>query len=448
MKRKLWLIILLILCGGIAFGGYLFSKRKNHASVAVAAPPAVRRKVYLIGIDGASWNLMRKPMSEGKLPNIQRLIQSGVSGPLQSFVPTKSPILWTSIATGKTRKKHGVGDYTAEKDGKMVPVAGNERITKAYWNILSDYGFTVGVVNWWVTWPPDQVNGYMVSDRYRNGHPEKLNLPVTYPADLVKELPQVGTSMEKYLEDRHKYGLPEDLHPDVQSKNVDMMAGSYKQYWSQDRAVRESCRRLIGSRNVDVFGVVFRIVDVSSHLLWTYLDLKMIDQLRAKEDAGTLTQQDIDGIDEKYSNIIGGVYQYADDIVGDFLKKADPNTSIIICSDHGFKFEDGRYGHSSMKTPPDGVVILSGPVFKKNAKIEGATLLDITPTLLYLEGVPVGRDMDGHILLHAFDPAFVKAHPPTVVDSHDKGMRQKGQPLSSGQDQEILEDLKSLGYIQ
>src|SRR5207253_10752899 len=64
------------------------------------------------------------------------------------------------------------GDFVAEKDGKMIPVSGNERITKAFWNILSDYGARVGVVNWWVTWPPDKVNGYMVSDRYRNGKPK------------------------------------------------------------------------------------------------------------------------------------------------------------------------------------------------------------------------------------------------------------------------------------
>jgi len=445
MKRKLWIISAVIAAALIALGSYsVYSKRSSPQKTAAAT----RQKVYLIGIDGASWNLMRKPMAEGKLPNFQRLMQNESYGQLKSFIPTKSPILWTSIATGKKYKKHGIGNFVAEKDGKMIPVSGNQRITKAFWNIVSDYGLTVGVVNWWVTWPPEEVNGYMVSDRYRNGHPEKLDQPVTYPASLIKELPPVGTSMERYMEDRRKYGLPEELHPDAESKNIEMMVNSYKQYWSQDRAVRESCRRLIASRNVDVFGVVFRIVDVSSHLLWTYLDLKMLDELRAKDAAGNLTQQDIDRIDEAYSKIVGGVYQYADDILGDFISKSDANTNFIICSDHGFKFEDGRYGHASMKTPPDGIVILAGPAFRKNYKIDGATQLDITPTLLYLEGIPVGRDMDGTILLHAFDPSFIKSHHPTVVDSHDHGKRQQGQALSSGQDQEILEDLKSLGYIQ
>src|SRR5262245_1820019 len=90
-----------------------------------------RQKVYLIGFDGASWNLMQGPLKEGKLPNFQRLIQSGTSGNLKSFVPTKSPVLWTTIATGKTPTKHGIGSFTAEIKGKTVPVSGTQRITKA-----------------------------------------------------------------------------------------------------------------------------------------------------------------------------------------------------------------------------------------------------------------------------------------------------------------------------
>jgi predicted AlkP superfamily phosphohydrolase/phosphomutase len=405
------------------------------------------QKVFVIGFDGASWNLMHGPLNEGKLPNFKRLIQSGVSGPLKSFVPTKSPILWTTIATGKNPTKHGIGSFTAEVNGKVVPVSGSQRATKAFWNILSDYNVRVGVVNWWVTWPPEEINGFMVSDRYRSASKHK-NTKITYPAALAAQLPNVSISMDRYLEERNKFGLPEKLRPDATSKSINQLADDYKGYWAQDRAVRESCRRLLAKQNVDVFAGLFRIVDVSSHLFWTYLDLNLIAEMRSKLENRTLTEEDNRRIDAEFMKIIGPIYEYSDRILGDFLQRADQNTHFIIVSDHGFKFEEGRYGHSSMKSPPDGIVILAGPSFRKNHRIEGATLLDITPTLLYLQNIPAAKDMDGKILLSAFTPEFVKQNLPRTIASHDSGPRKKGEAQESEMDQEILEDLKALGYIQ
>lgn len=451
MKRKNWIILIVVVAAAlIGLGGYfVYPQKPTKAAKNSTIPVKTKHRVYLIGLDGASWNLMEQPLREGKLPNFKKLIEGGTYGPLKSFVPTKSPILWTSIATGKIPLKHGIGNFTAEKDGKIIPVSGGQRITKAFWNIAGDYGLTTGVINWWVTWPPEKVDGYMISDRWRNGNPKKMqNTVVTYPPDLLKELPGVGMTRDKYLEDCKKFGLPTAVHPAVESRNVDLLYNGYKTYWGQDKAVREACRRMTQKHPVDVFGVVFRIIDVSSHLYWTYLDLKFVDEMRAKQAAGTMTPDDIKRIDAEFVKLIEPVYNYADRILGEFMKRGDRNTTYIICSDHGFKFEEGRYGHSSMKEPPYGIIILNGPAFKRNNRIDGATLLDITPTLLYLEGIPLGRDMDGKVLFNAFYPEFIKQNPPTLVASHDKGIRQKGEPASSDMDQEILDDLRSLGYIQ
>jgi predicted AlkP superfamily phosphohydrolase/phosphomutase len=440
MKKRNRIILICAALGLIAAAGYFFIPKKSKIV------PQKKQRVYLIGFDGASWNLMQRPLREHKLPNFKKLIETGASGSLKSFIPTKSPILWTTIATGKTPNKHGVGNYTAEVNGKIVPVSGMQRAVKAYWNILSDYGVRVGIVNWWVTWPPEKVNGFMVSDHYRSRVKSK-EPNITYPPELINELPDVSISMERYLEERKKFGLPAELRPKASSKAIDQLADTYKIYWAQDRAVRESCRRLLTRKNVDVFGVVFRITDVSSHLFWTYLDLNLLAEMRSKLEQGKLTPEDIHHIDDEFSKILEPIYVYADRILKDFLKQADQDTNFIIVSDHGFKFEEGRYGHSSMKQPPDGVIILNGPLFKKNYRIENASLLDITPTLLYMEGIPKGKDMDGKVLLDAFVPEFINSHHPKLVASHDSGVR-NGKPLESEEDKEILEDLKSLGYIQ
>jgi predicted AlkP superfamily phosphohydrolase/phosphomutase len=279
MKVRNRIVLVLAALVLVAASGYLLLPKFFPKKTQVL--PQKKQRVYLIGFDGASWNLMERPLREGKLPNFKKLIQTGTSGPLKSFVPTKSPILWTTIATGKVPKKHGVGSYTAEVNGKVVPVSGMQRGVKAYWNILSDFGVKVGVVNWWVTWPPEKINGFMVSDHYRSRVKGK-EPNLTYPADLINELPDVSISMDRYLEERKKFGLPTELHPEASSKAIDELANTYKSYWSQDRAVRESCRRLLNKKDVDVFGVVFRITDVSSHLFWTYLDMDFLTQMRKK----------------------------------------------------------------------------------------------------------------------------------------------------------------------
>lgn len=441
-KKNLVLPVLLLLAGA----GYYFYLKKQIVET-TAAP---RQKIFLIGLDGASWNLMTPLLKQGKLPNFQKLIDSGTFGPLKSFTPTKSPILWTSIATGKVPTKHGIGSFTAEKDGKMIPVSGAQRVTKAFWNILSEYGISIGVVNWWVTWPPEQVNGFVVSDRYRESSAKKLQgkMVFTYPEDLFQELPKVRLSPKEYMEDRQRVGMPEELRPKARSAAIEALASGYKGYWSQDKAIRKTCNILLEKNNVQVFAVVFRIIDISSHLFWTYLDLNLIDELRRKYDKEGLTQQDLDRIDAEFVKIIGPIYIYTDQILGDFLRHAEAETTFIICSDHGFKFDEGRYGHSDMDEPPDGILILNGPSFRHKQILHGATLLDITPTLLYALKIPVGRDMDGKVLFEAFRSDFVKANPPKMTASHDKGFRQKGETASSEVDREILEDLKSLGYIQ
>jgi predicted AlkP superfamily phosphohydrolase/phosphomutase len=439
LPMKRWMVAIAIFVIGGAFTWWFRTTSKPEI-------PKARQKVFLIGFDGASWNLMQGPLKQGKLPNFQRLIESGTSGPLKSFVPTKSPVLWTTIATGKSLAKHGIGSFTAEVNGKTVPVSGTQRVTKAFWNILSDYGVSVGVVNWWVTWPPEKINGFMVSDRYRSAS-KKDKAVITFPEELAKELPKISISMDRYLEERRKFGLPEKLKPDASSKTIDQLASDYKGYWAQDRAVRDSCRRLLATKNVDVFAVIFRLIDVSSHLFWTYLDLDLIAQMRTKVESGTFTSDDMRMMDNEFTKIIGSVYVYSDHVLGDFIHRAGKDAHFIVISDHGFKFEEGRYGHSSMEEPPDGIIILSGPSFRKNHHITGATLQDITPTLLYLENIPAARDMDGKILKDAFQPEFVKEYPPQLIATHDKGFKKKGEARESEMDKEVLEDLKALGYI-
>ena len=81
--------------------------------------PRLAKRVLLIGWDAADWKVAAPLVDAGKMPNLEKLINSGVMGNLATLYPVLSPMLWTSIATGKRAYKHGVHGF-AEPD----PAAG------------------------------------------------------------------------------------------------------------------------------------------------------------------------------------------------------------------------------------------------------------------------------------------------------------------------------------
>ncbi|MEE9127612.1 MAG: alkaline phosphatase family protein, partial [Planctomycetota bacterium] len=177
-------------------------------------------RVLFIGIDSADWSLMDPLMERGDLPNFSRLVEGGVRAKLRTIAPTLSPVIWTTVATGKLPEKHGIVDFLAvdSRTGQQVPVTSNLRRAKAIWNILSETGAAVGVIAWWATWPPETVEGYMVSDRlayqlFGMGDTGKLDRPdAVYPQELFQEVESLRVrpeeitvaEMERFLD------LPED----------------------------------------------------------------------------------------------------------------------------------------------------------------------------------------------------------------------------------------------
>ena len=112
-------------------------------------------RVILIGIDGATLRIASPLLEAGRLPNLKRIADAGASGALRSFVPLFSPRIWTTIATGKVPEKHGIAGFTFDDgDGQRLYLS-LHRESSALWNIVSDAGGVVGVVNWWNTYPPD-----------------------------------------------------------------------------------------------------------------------------------------------------------------------------------------------------------------------------------------------------------------------------------------------------
>jgi hypothetical protein len=110
-------------------------------------PASASKQVIVIGIDGATWEIIDALRSQGKLPTFDRLIRAGSRGELTVPLPSISPSLWTTIATGVPASVHGIEDFWSSSSGVA---------TKRIWEIADERGLTSGVLGYLVTWPPGQ----------------------------------------------------------------------------------------------------------------------------------------------------------------------------------------------------------------------------------------------------------------------------------------------------
>jgi tetratricopeptide (TPR) repeat protein len=438
-----------------------------------AGPPApdAGGRILLVGLDGADWNIIDPLVRSGRLPHLDRLIRSGVRAKLQSTSPMLSPVLWTSIATGMLPPRHGILDFVAgtEREGERVPVSSTQRKVKAFWNILSERGLDVGIVGWWATFPAERVRGYIVSDRVAyqllgvTPVAERDRDGKVYPAD-ADDLVLAATVAPEAI-------TPEDLAPLVRlpAEEKDLPAeearllDDLRTSLASGRTYVASALALEKRFRPRVTAVYLEETDTIAHLFMPYAPPALP---WVKEAMG-----------RRYGHAVDGAYEEADALLGR-LMEGIPAPTVIIVSDHGFKTGDSRpttesrpgYGIAADWHRNYGVLIFSGPPFRKGVEIPEVSLLDVTPTLLRLAGLPIGEDMDGRPVEAAFDPGWLGAHPEGYIPSWEKTViaaQPDGAPAAppAGEggeaaasatgpasadaegDRERVERLQSLGYI-
>jgi len=405
--------------------------------------PGVRRKIVVLGIDGMEWRLIDPLLEEGKLPNFAKLIDRGVRADLRSLdTVLKSPTIWTTIATGKGPQKHGITDFLKGTDEAPVFNSTGWR-ARPVWDILGEKGYTVGVINWMVSWPAQPVNGYNVTDHIvftpEDGF-ERIE-KVTYPEELIVELEPYTRSAAGTSDDEIAFLINGDQW---RTRSVPSVAGGVRQLkiiYANDQTVANVAKHLLESRaQPDFFAVYLNGVDVCSHFYWGPMDPSSVDIIMDDE------------LVEAFSDVIPRYYQRMDAIIGEILELIDDDSTVILCSDHGFR--------GPLRTPqglklgiwmhgPVGVLVAAGPGIAPGVTVPDASVFDITPTVLALFGEPVGRDMDGYVLSAMLDREFLARNPVSYVDTYEEpGGHEQGEPVESPFDEEIKERLRSLGYIE
>jgi len=153
------------------------------------------KKVLLIGWDAADWKIISPLLAKGQMPALKKLIDKGVYGNMSTMNPPYSPMLWSTVATGKTPDKHGIlGFIELLPNMKGIrPVTVNSRKSKAIWNILHNQGFKSNLVGWWPSHPAEPINGVVVTDKFQKVKKDpKAKNPILkgtiHPESFLKEL--------------------------------------------------------------------------------------------------------------------------------------------------------------------------------------------------------------------------------------------------------------------
>ncbi|UCG31855.1 MAG: alkaline phosphatase family protein [Phycisphaerales bacterium] len=437
---------------------------------------AGRHPILLIGLDGVEWDVVLPMLRQGRLPNIARLMEQGFFGRMSTTRPTLSPVIWTSIATGKSARQHGIRGFIhkAPNDPEYQRLYTNsDRRTKAFWNILSEEGLRVHVVGWWMTFPVEKINGVMVAQVntstpqrnqagtgiWKGSLVEGLSGQV-YPPERQDEflavVPEVEAEMPELA--RRVFGTFSGPLSPVGAK----LWGACDWTFRADAIYRRIALRLLKEdADYDVLAVYFGGTDVMGHRFWRFM---LPDRFEMKP-----TPQELQDL----GDVVWDYYAYMDSVVGELLAAAPADSVVFLVSDHGMipinrkaQFDPempakalNSGGHPNA---PDAFFVACGPGIRKSgmAKPLGeltrgdlpyvGTIFDMTPTILHLLNLSVGRDMDGGVMKEIVEPEFLARNPIRMVLTHTPPDWFESRPAlveGAADTEERLEQLRMLGYI-
>jgi predicted AlkP superfamily phosphohydrolase/phosphomutase len=404
------------------------------------------KKVLLIGWDAADWKIINPLLDKGLMPSLESLINKGVIGDIATLDPVLSPILWTSIATGKTGDKHGILNFVEPMPDKMElrPVTSTSRKCKALWNILSQNNLKSNIVGWWPSNPAEPINGAMVSNLFQKITSEnledwRLTNGTIYPERIATKLAEYRVHPTElsaehilpFIPNAHLIDQEKDKNLTILGKNIAECASTHA-----------AATWLMENEPWDLTAVYFDTIDHLSHGFIKFHPPQMHGIADDKFDM--------------YKDVVNGIYRFHDMMLERYIQLAGEDSTIIILSDHGFHSDHLRPKRlpsepmaPALEHRQYGIFCISGPNILMDERVYGATLLDITPTILTLFGLPIGRDMDGKVL----EQIFKEKIKPEYIESWERVEGNSGShPLELQQDpvaaKEAMQQLIDLGYIE
>ncbi len=277
--------------------------------------------LIIIGLDGATWDIIDPLMAEGKLPNLQKLSNNGIRSPLESIEPMRSPSLWTSICTGVSVESHGITGFLSTKADLK-----SQRI----WEICAEHGLRVGLYSWLLSWPPAYYCDFVIPSWM-------AKTPETYPS-------RYACLQEIYLEQDRAGGEVQILRSLFQCacngarlRSIEQMFRFYWKDWfgltEEERLAQKAFADvrirtdmfldLLRRYSPDVTTFTLYGTDKLGHRFWHYMSPEAFP--------------DFENLPNRFANVIPDYYQKADQALGRILDSLPPSTHILVLSDHGMK---------------------------------------------------------------------------------------------------------------
>ncbi len=437
------------------------------ASTAADAERRLAAPIVLVGLDGVDWQILDPLIEAGRTPHLARLKQRSAWAHLRSFEPILSPLLWTTIATGKSPDEHGIVDFLVADPatGRRVPITSRERKAQTLWQIFSGRGYSTDVVAWWASWPADRINGRMISDRvayslFEVDAPATGEAGLTHPAELWERIGSTVVSAEAVSYERVSRFI--DVTPDefaaARKRASEDPAEAYKEPTNHLTKILAStdtyhgiALTLLRERQPDLFAVYYQGVDEVCHRFAHFMPPRM-EQVSPADFA-------------RYRRAVDEFYVHQDELLGELLAQVSPESIVLVLSDHGFFSGSSRPtdGPADIEGKPGkwhrlyGVLMIAGRGIPPG-RVDTATLYDIAPTILALAGLPLAADMKGAPLLKPAGagqlPSHVASYEPDAAPGpgwsgagEAAAMDAPGAGTPSGVDEEVLRNLASLGYV-
>ena len=461
-----------------------FAGRCNISFGAPVVPPGVRQlfnpemidgarresaqRVVLIGLDGADWDLIDPMIERSELPHFAALKRDGAWGRMRSNVPTLSPLLWTTIATGKSPDRHGINDFLVAdpRTGQRVPINSTFRRVKALWSILAEAGMASDVIAWWATWPADPIPGHMISDRVSYSTFDLAGAEAGSAAVFPPAYAEVVERLRVADDTITHAGIRRFLHIDEPTfRRARSAAAAGEPLGEAEESINLMTRVLAATETyrkvaLDIlrtrraegglpplFAVYFQGIDEVNHRFAHCAPPRT--RLCSAEDS------------RRFRDAVAAFYRYQDEILGELFAAAEGAT-VIVVSDHGFSSGDGRpedvkpfiEGRPGLWHDLIGVFAARGPGIAPG-EIASLSLYDVAPTVLYLLGFPLPEDMPGKVAVEAIDAEFVAANTVVTIPSYEPlpgaGERPSSRPvpaaLHGAGDAAMLAQLRALGYV-
>jgi len=417
------------------------------------APRAPR--VLVVGLDGATNKVITPLIAVGGLPHLAGLARSGVAGAVRPERPILSPRIWTTYATGVLPDQHGVLDWVRRGDSGLRLYSNLDRTVPAIWNIASERGITVGVVNWLITQPPDRVNGVMISDhavpgmtasrlpmardiatqRFGAGGGEVLAPEVAiayaHPPEWVERSQRIRSERRPALTE-----IADPFSgPEWQGHSIfDFLRSVYR----DDELTVHTALEVDAALKPSLLMVYLPGVDRVSHLLWQGME---VPPPGARPPGLRVHPPELRA---RHRRALLEYYRFSDALLGRLMASFGTDDYVLVVSDHGFEASTSPVtmpGVHETDDARDGILYARGPGIPSAARSEAIAFTDVMPTVLAALGLPQADDLPGSAA------GFLQVPQPPAVASYTGVAFERIESQASDVDDEILEKLRTLGYV-